>query len=532
MSKTSKTLFKKWKEHIFPDAIDIENLTSENYQSGNYHFSLSEEKILNLLTGDEFYNDDFIFIRELLQNAIDTSRHREFVEKVTNPKFKAEPIKVSFFTDKQGFQWIRIDDFGMGMNEEIITNHLLKKGESYYNSDKFKLEKINLNKRINKDFVPISRFGIGLLSCFLAGDRIEISTKYYLQQNVAIRLGIEGRNSSYILQTNNKNHVPQSMPNQSYSEEGYRNDAGTSIAVRITTNKEFIGFDIKKELEKFILCSPIPILFEGYMVGGELSDLINKPWAKNEVISIDKAFVKKVEESLKVNFVNGININIEYINLADEAFSENLKGQLIVLAVDSKYTSNQHIQTLFKDDLSIYFRYDNNRLMLTLFRREESKSSGRSVEIKEVLDISYILDKLNLPNILTFSKERKEFKQGIYLSHNGIVINDSKNIFSIDRYNFNTRGKFYGHSNKTFVYFGVFYFQDNLLPELTVSRNDIKKLPYSLMANLSFSLERLNKYVDESHKFCFFEEKIVITLLLMCIYLAFIMKIKNFLMIL
>lgn len=198
----------RWRDNPLPVEVDIQNLTAENYQSGDYHFSLSEDKILNLLTGDGLYNDDFIFIRELLQNAIDTSRHREFHEKQTNQSFIVSPIKVSFFNDKFGYQWIRIDDFGMGMNEDIISNHLLKKGESYYNSDKFKLEKIKINKALAKDFVPISRFGIGLLSCFMAGDRIEISTKHISTLTDSHRLGIEGRNAHYILQSQNKHHDP------------------------------------------------------------------------------------------------------------------------------------------------------------------------------------------------------------------------------------------------------------------------------------------------------------------------------------
>lgn len=104
----------KWAHLELPDEINVEGIKSKNYRSGNYHFSLAEDDVMKLLTGDGIYNDDFIFIRELLQNAIDTSRHREFREQLTDPTFKASSIVVSNFTDQDGYQWIRFDDYGMG----------------------------------------------------------------------------------------------------------------------------------------------------------------------------------------------------------------------------------------------------------------------------------------------------------------------------------------------------------------------------------------------------------------------------------
>jgi HSP90 family molecular chaperone len=79
--------------------------------------------------------------------------------------------------DEAGYRWFRIDDYGMGMSETIINNYLLKVGNSYYLSDEFKIRKLEYKEKDNVDFTPISRFGIGILSCFIVGDHIEINTR-------------------------------------------------------------------------------------------------------------------------------------------------------------------------------------------------------------------------------------------------------------------------------------------------------------------------------------------------------------------
>lgn len=59
-------------------------------------------------------------------------------------------------------------DFGTGMDDYIVRNYLAVAGVSYYQSDDFRRQGLNMD--------PISRFGIGILSCFMVADRIEIET--------------------------------------------------------------------------------------------------------------------------------------------------------------------------------------------------------------------------------------------------------------------------------------------------------------------------------------------------------------------
>ena len=56
---------------------------------------------------------------------------------------------------------MRFDDYGTGMDEQIVRDHLLKVGSSYYTSAQYDADKLRASRGASSDFVPISRFGIG-----------------------------------------------------------------------------------------------------------------------------------------------------------------------------------------------------------------------------------------------------------------------------------------------------------------------------------------------------------------------------------
>ncbi len=266
----------RWRHFILPNKINRLKVLSQGYTFGNFKFSLDQDQIISLLVGENLYTDPFVFIRELLQNAIDTSRHRKFYEiNKYHIDFEQKNINISTWHDEEGFRWIRIDDFGMGMNFSQIINYFLKVGNSYYNSEGFEVEKLNY-KTIKEDFVPISRFGIGILSCFIACDIIEVNTKsLYCDNNLTypIRLSLKGKNNYYTLQTNKD--TPSLMPNNIEdiniyeTNKGYRKDYGTSIAVRINAKYDTIDFDLSSHLKKLLINPEVKINLIGKGLQGE-----------------------------------------------------------------------------------------------------------------------------------------------------------------------------------------------------------------------------------------------------------------------
>ncbi|QEM12589.1 hypothetical protein [Mucilaginibacter rubeus] len=496
----------RWRHFELPNEINKDGIIAKNYRSGSYHFSLAEDDVMKLLTGEGIYNDDFIFLRELLQNAIDTSRHREFREKLSKQDYKADAIKVSFFTDQDGYQWMRIDDFGMGMNLDIIEKHLLKKGKSYYNSDSFKLEKLMIRQRDGVDFVPISRFGIGLLSCFIAGDRIEINTQHFDEPTNAYRLSVEGRTGFFVLQTKKDHHLPASMPSENGSESGFRKLAGTSIAVRITTNKEYDGFDMERQLKFYLVAPPVPVKYNGSVVGGDFSEVLTKSWEVPRFYEMSADFVNRVSQLTECSFVDGIKIRLLPINLTKDSLSLNIKGQLLMIYVDFN-------KSVLAEMPNVDFRLELHEKHLVIHCVKEVVIDEKRSEFRESDNITFILDELNIPAILTESPYRPFNRYhfgGIQLSHNGIRIIDDSKMFELNGDRINNYHEFeFGHNNYSYIYTGVIYFQDQLLPDLTVSRNEIKEIKFPVIANVLTSARALNQLIyfsNEQRKFDFFQE--------------------------
>lgn len=257
-----------WKNLVLPNKVK-RSIKSKGYLSGQYIFTLDQSQVLNLLGGEELYSDPAAFVRELLQNAIDAVRTREAFDHEAKRHGWKPQINIRTWTDKDG-DWFRIEDNGTGMTKEIIENHLLKVGSSYYNSDEFKKEK--LLSRVD-DYTPISRFGIGILSCFM-GDKehscVEISTKWYRQENKStitpsLRLRMDGLSGYYAMYTNEKddNH-PGEMPGCSDNEkQEYRTEPGTVVAVRTNLYRTGKYHGFKEIVDKWLVFPPVPVHYEG-----------------------------------------------------------------------------------------------------------------------------------------------------------------------------------------------------------------------------------------------------------------------------
>lgn len=141
------------------------------YRYHNTKFSLSKKQIIDLLMGTKLYGKPEVALRELIQNSIDACNlHNKLslfwkVEYV--PKIKVPLIK------KDNNDYLTVSDNGIGMNQHIIDNYYTNVGCSYYTSREFG----KLMSSCRESFVPISRFGIGILSCFMVCDSMAVSTR-------------------------------------------------------------------------------------------------------------------------------------------------------------------------------------------------------------------------------------------------------------------------------------------------------------------------------------------------------------------
>src|ERR1051326_8477963 len=81
----------RWRDFSLPGSIDRRGIKSNGYIYGEYRFTLEQHHILDLLLGENLYENPYVFVRELLQNSIDASRHREFLEKCAARKSFVAP---------------------------------------------------------------------------------------------------------------------------------------------------------------------------------------------------------------------------------------------------------------------------------------------------------------------------------------------------------------------------------------------------------------------------------------------------------
>ncbi len=261
-----RNMGKNWNNLLLSSKIE-RHISRTGYLSGQYRITLDQEKIIDLLIGRDLYSDPAIFVRELLQNAIDAVRTRKLLDKNLPRAWKPQ-INIHTWIDEDGYDWFRIEDNGIGMSEETIRNYFLKVGHSYYTSDQFSADKLRCEA--DPDYAPISRFGIGILSCFMGdpkNNRVEVTTKHFTDHGKhypAYRMSIQGINGFYYLASDEMHReAAPKMPDSQKNELRFRSEPGTVIAVRTSLYGSGGTNSFKDILNKYIVYPEVPIHYEG-----------------------------------------------------------------------------------------------------------------------------------------------------------------------------------------------------------------------------------------------------------------------------
>jgi hypothetical protein len=140
---------------------------AEGFIPLDIRFEFNRERTFQILSDEIYDGDCYVFLRELLQNSIDAIRMRKELLQRDGVTIEGL-IRFDVNHDKDGNARVDCHDNGIGMDDYIVRHYLAVAGRSFYTSDDFK------NYGLQMD--AISRFGIGILSCFMAADEIEIRT--------------------------------------------------------------------------------------------------------------------------------------------------------------------------------------------------------------------------------------------------------------------------------------------------------------------------------------------------------------------
>lgn len=141
------------------------------------------------------YNDQDIFIREIVSNAVDATQ--KLITLINSNLYSAniEDLKVDVILDKVN-KTITVSDMGIGMTSEEI--------EKYINQIAFSGASDFLEKYA--DTAIIGHFGLGFYSSFMVSDKVEIITKSYKENSTPCKWSCEGT-IDYELEDTEKNSV-------------------------------------------------------------------------------------------------------------------------------------------------------------------------------------------------------------------------------------------------------------------------------------------------------------------------------------
>jgi hypothetical protein len=129
-------------------------------------------RLVDRMGGSELYGDrPYVPLRELIQNASDAVRARREIGSL-GPGEGQITVRLRP-AEEEGRHWLEVEDTGVGMSSEVLSNHLLDFGQSFWESELVLAELPGLSA---KGFVSTGRFGIGFFSVFMWSQEVKVTS--------------------------------------------------------------------------------------------------------------------------------------------------------------------------------------------------------------------------------------------------------------------------------------------------------------------------------------------------------------------
>lgn len=178
-------------------------------------FTVSDDKILKMLRGTGLYKSKTDCIREILQNAVDStllfiwSQHKK---DIINAKPESSTIKeiyskfsisvtIEKVKNEKGLLKVIIKDDGMGISKDDL-NYIMNIGSASEN-----IKKKNVIDEMPDWFKPSGNFGIGLQSIFLMTESFSFTTRSRATDEAFHVLVSSDKNKSIIIKKINKDSI-------------------------------------------------------------------------------------------------------------------------------------------------------------------------------------------------------------------------------------------------------------------------------------------------------------------------------------
>lgn len=246
-------------KYKFPwTSIDESQIIAVGFEPKKLSFTIAQENILQLLVGHTLYNDSSVVVRELVQNGIDAVKLQNHIEKRNGYPITDGSIRVCW---KEESRELSFWDNGTGMTIQDVENYLLKVGASKYRDESV--------RKLYPDFNSISHFGIGILTCFMIANDVDITTCSESEEKANV-INLRRVNGSYLLRRINKSELDEKIRTH-----------GTIVTLHVRNDIDMRG--LEEDLKKWIVVPEVPVfLYEeeqkketriGY---DSLSDILKK----------------------------------------------------------------------------------------------------------------------------------------------------------------------------------------------------------------------------------------------------------------
>lgn len=214
--------------------IDESQIEVNGFEKKKLQFTIAQDNILQLLVGHTLYNDSSVVVRELVQNGIDAVRLQAEYEKEKGLRYDDGMVWVEWDSTKRELVFW---DNGTGMSIYDVEHYLLKVGASKYKDETIKKHFPN--------FTSISHFGIGILTCFMVANDIDIITNSP-EQEEANSINLRKVNGSYLLRKVDKHGVDQRIKQH-----------GTMVKLYVRSDVDMSK--VESDLRKWIVVPEIPV---------------------------------------------------------------------------------------------------------------------------------------------------------------------------------------------------------------------------------------------------------------------------------
>lgn len=328
----------------------------EGFVSGDYSYRIDTSKAIDLFMGENLYMNNMVFIRELLQNAIDSTI---YYSKLQN-KEDFTPVHIYVWKNENEDVYFAIEDDGTGMNKDIIEKFFLNIGESFYVSTQFQKSKVK--------FTPISRFGIGFLTSFLVAEEVNVLTRHYTEKYILRQLTLNINMKQYILRIDDEENdiyqIPRDANNKLLDEKMKNSNPGTIITFKI--KPEILNGNVE-EIEKAIMDYsfgvPVPIKVD---IGGKQIQYkgLEDGYMHQQSVRLDKRTIGKILYGDTELFGEQDDIIFESVSLDidyDNAIGK-INGNIQVMTVfDAKENPNLYafsVEPDYTEDI-LYIKFGN-----------------------------------------------------------------------------------------------------------------------------------------------------------------------------